>query len=314
MAAPRPKPNTVLAISSKLGAVAFFMGMATLIKISSTRVPPGEAVFFRSIFALPIILGWITMRGELRTGLKTDNPLGHFWRGLVGVTAMSMGFAALGLLPLSEVKAIQYAQPVLVVIFAAMFLGERVRAFRLSAVALGMIGVLIIMSPRLTAISNTTTDPLLALGAILAFGSAVMAGLAHVFVRKLTMTEPTSAIVFWFSVTASMLSLLTLPFGWVWPTGAEAATLIGAGLCGGVGQIFLTSSYRYADASVVAPFEYFSILLALGIGYFIFSEVPTAVMLIGISLIVCAGILIIWRERKLGLERAKSRKVMTPQG
>ncbi|WP_298259195.1 DMT family transporter [uncultured Litoreibacter sp.] len=314
MVAPAPKPNVTVAILSKLGAVVFFMGMATLIKIASVRVPPGEAVFFRSFFGLPIILGWIALRGELRSGLKTSNPMGHFWRGLVGVTAMSMGFAALGLLPLSEVKAIQYAQPVLVVIFAAMFLGEQVRAFRLTAVALGMIGVLIIMSPRLSAFSNAGADPFLAIGAILAFGSAVMAGLAHVFVRKLTMSEPTSAIVFWFACTASVLSLLTLPFGWVWPTMTEAAALVGAGVCGGIGQIFLTSSYRYADASVVAPFEYFSILLALAIGYFVFAEVPTAVMLIGIALIVCAGILIIWREGRLGKERKQARKAMTPQG
>ncbi|PTX58023.1 drug/metabolite transporter (DMT)-like permease [Litoreibacter ponti] len=310
----KPKPNIPLAIFSKLGAVVFFMAMATLVKIASVRVPPGETVFFRSFFGLPIILGWIIWRGELRTGLKTENPLGHFWRGLVGVTAMSMGFAALGLLPLSEVKAIQYAQPVLVVIFAAMFLGENVRIFRLTAVALGMIGVLIIIWPRLTVFADSDGDPYLAIGALLAFGSAVMAGLAHVFVRKLTMSEPTSAIVFWFAVTASTLSLMTLPFGWVWPTGPEAAALIGAGLCGGVGQIFLTSSYRYADASVVAPFEYSSILLALAIGFFIFAEVPTVPMLGGIALIVIAGILIIYRERQLGKDRAAARKSMTPQG
>lgn len=309
-----PRQNIPLAIASKLGAVMFFLAMATLVKIASVRVPPGETVFFRSFFGLFVILGWIAYQGDLRTGIRTDNPMGHFWRGLVGVTAMSMGFAALGLLPLSEVKAIQYAQPVLVVIFAAMFLGERVRAFRLTAVALGMIGVLIIMSPRLTVFANADVDPYLAIGAILAFSSAVLAALAHVFVRKLTMTEPTSAIVFWFAVTASVLSLMTLPFGWVWPTGPEAAALIGAGLCGGVGQIFLTSSYRYADASVVAPFEYSSILLAIAIGYFIFAEVPTLIMLGGIALIILAGILIIWRERQLGLERAKGRKAMTPQG
>ncbi|GFE64716.1 DMT family transporter [Litoreibacter roseus] len=308
----RSKP--LKAILFKLGAVTMFIVMASLIKIASERVPAGEAVFFRAFFGLPIVLGWIAVRGELRTGLKTDNPLGHFWRGLVGVTAMGLGFSALGLLPLSEVKAIQYAQPVLVVVFAAMFLGEVVRAFRLTAVALGLTGVLIIMWPRLTVLSGGDADPLLALGAIVAFGSAVMAGLAHVFVRKLTMTEPTSAIVFWFSVTSASLSLLTIPFGWVMPTPQEAMLLIGAGLLGGVGQIFLTSSYRYADASIVAPFEYSSILLAVGIGYFVFAEVPTWPMMFGIALIICAGVLIIWRERKLGLERAKGRKVMTPQG
>ncbi|WP_299305238.1 DMT family transporter [uncultured Litoreibacter sp.] len=314
MAVAPAKQNIALAIGSKLGAVTCFIIMATMVKIASATVPAGEIVFFRSFCALPIILIWITWRGELRTGLKTDNPVGHLWRGLVGTMGMSMGFAALGLLPLSEVKAIQYAQPVLVVVFAAMFLGERVRVFRLTAVALGMGGVLIIMWPRLTAFTEAGIDPFLALGAVVAFGSAVMAALAHVFVRKLTATEPTSAIVFYFGITASTLSLLTILFGWVMPTPTEFLVLITAGLVGGVGQIFLTSSYRYADASVVAPFEYSSILFAIGIGYFIFAEVPTVVMLLGIALIVVAGILIIWRERQLGKERAQARKVITPQG
>ncbi len=309
-----PRSNIPLAIFAKLGAVVCFIVMATFVKIASDTIPAGEIVFFRSFCALPVILVWITWQGKLRTGLKTSNPMGHLWRGLVGTMGMSMGFAALGLLPLSEVKAIQYAQPVLVVIFAAMFLGEQVRVFRLTAVALGMTGVLVIMWPRLTAFSDAGVDPYLALGALVAFGSAVMAGLAHVFVRKLTATEPTSAIVFYFGVTASTLSLITVPFGWVMPTPFELSMLVGAGLVGGVGQIFLTSSYRYADASVVAPFEYASILFAIGIGFFVFDEVPTLVMLVGIALIVAAGILIIWRERRLGLERAKGRKVMTPQG
>lgn len=291
-----------------------FIMMAALIKVSSDRVPTGQAVFFRSFFGIPIILAWLAIRNELRTGLKTNNLTGHFWRGLVGTMGMSSGFAALALLPFSEVKAIQYAQPVLVVIFAAMFLGERVRVFRLTAVALGMAGVLVIMSPRLTILSDGIGDLRLALGAVLAFSSAIFAALAHVFVRKLTQSEATPAIVFYFAITASTLSLFTIPFGWVMPTSSEAMMLVGAGLVGGIGQIFLTSSYRYADASLIAPFEYSSILLALGIGYFIFAEVPTLMMLGGVVMIVAAGVLIIWRERQLGLKREQSRKVITPQG
>lgn len=310
----KPAVNIGLAIASKLGAVLCFILMAMFVKLASDRVPAGQIVFFRSFCALPVIVIWAMMQGTLATGFKTSNPIGHLWRGLVGTMGMSLGFAALGLLPLSEVKAIQYAQPVLVVIFAAMFLGEQVRAFRLTAVVLGMTGVLVIMWPRLTAFSDTGVDPYLALGAVVAFGSAVMAALAHVFVRKLTATEPTSAIVFYFGVTASSLSLLTIPFGWVFPTLWEFIILICAGLSGGIGQIFLTSSYRYADASVVAPFEYASILLAIVIGYLVFDEVPTMVMLLGITLIVLAGFLIIWRERQLGASRGKARKAMTPQG
>jgi drug/metabolite transporter (DMT)-like permease len=153
-----------------------------------------------------------------------------------------------------------------------------------------------------------------AFGAMLVLGGAVFAALAQVFVRKLVQTEETSAIVFWFSLTATALSLVTLPFGWVWPTPTEAALLVSAGLLGGVGQILLTSSYREADASLVAPFDYASMLFALAIGYFVFAEVPTWTMLGGAALVVVAGILIIWRERKLGLERARQRKAMTPQG
>ena len=113
-------------------------------------------------------------------------------------------------------------------------------------------------------------------------------------------------------LTSTLLSLVTLPFGWAVPTPVEAGTLVAAGLLGGVGQILLTSSYREADASLVAPFDYASMLFALGIGYFVFAEVPTLPMLGGAALIVTAGILIIWRERQLGLERARQRKAMTP--
>ena len=111
---------------------------------------------------------------------------------------------------------------------------------------------------------------------------------------------------------ATGLSLTTLPFGWVIPTPTEAALLVVAGLLGGVGQIFLTSSYREADASLVAPFDYASMIFALGIGYFIFSEVPTLPTLGGAALVITAGVLIIWRERKLGIERANQRKAMSP--
>lgn len=293
-------------IMFKIVSVAMFMAMAGLIKAAAETVPPGQSVFFRSFFALPIILGWLAIRGELRHGWKTANPMGHFWRGLVGTSAMGLGFAGLGLLPLPEVTAIGYAAPLLVVIFAAMFLNEDVRAFRLSAVALGMVGVLVVLSPRLSvggALNLSET-----LGAIIVLMGAVLTALAQVFVRKLVATETTAAIVFWFTVTSSLLALLTIPWGWVWPTWDIAALLVMAGLLGGVGQIFLTSSYRFADASLVAPFDYTSMILALVIGYFIFDETPTGTMLIGAGIVIFAGVLIIWRERKLGLQRAQQRK------
>ena len=290
----------------KMMAVCMFMAMASLIKAASADVPPGQAVFFRSFFALPIILGWLAVRGELRHGWKTKNPMGHFWRGLVGTSAMGLGFTGLGLLPLPEVTAIGYAAPLLVVVFAAVFLKEEVGVFRLSAVVLGMVGVLIVLSPRLSVGASLNVSE--TLGAIVVLMGAVLAALAQVFVRKLVATEGTAAIVFWFTITSTVMSLFTLPWGWDAPDWPVAAMLIASGLFGGIGQIFLTSSYRFADASLVAPFDYTSMLLALAIGYFVFDEVPTGTMLLGAGIVIWAGVLIIWRERHLGLKRARQRK------
>ncbi|WP_434618691.1 DMT family transporter [Tabrizicola sp. M-4] len=300
-------------ITLKLGSVLVFIVMAAMIKATAEHVPAGQAVFFRSFFAIPVIVIWLVLRRELSTGLRAVSPIGHVWRGFAGTCAMGLGFAGLGYLPLPEVTAIGYAAPLLTVIFAAMFLNEDVRLFRLSCVALGMVGVLIVLSPRLTVLDGGAGQAE-AFGAMLVLGGAVFAALAQVFVRKLVQTERTPAIVFYFSLTATVLSLVTIPFGWVWPEPFELALLIGAGLLGGLGQILLTSSYREADASLVAPFDYASMLFALAIGWFVFSEVPTWTMLAGAALIILAGILIIWREHRLGKDRAQQRKVTTPQG
>lgn len=305
--------NPLRGIALKISSVAVFTVMAICIKTSAAHVPPGQAVFFRSLFAIPVIVGWLAVMGNLRHGLDTTNPMGHLWRGLVGTTAMGLGFTALGLLPLPEATALGYAAPLLVVIFAAMFLGEQVRAFRLIAVFVGLLGVVIVLSPRLS-VTPDQASAIEALGAMAALGGAVFAALAQIFVRRLITTEATAPIVFYFSVTASILALATLPFGWVVPTAGEAALLVAAGLCGGFGQVLLTESYRHAEVGVIAPFDYVSMLFALVLGYLLFEETPTATMLTGAALIVTAGLFIIWRERRLGLQRAAARKVVTPQG
>ncbi|MFV0492763.1 MAG: DMT family transporter [Pseudorhodobacter sp.] len=297
----------------KLCAVANFIVMASLIKSVSDHVPAGQSVFFRSFFAIPIILAWLAWQHKLKTGLRAKSPWSHFRRGVSGTLAMGCGFAGLAFLPLPEVTAIGYAAPLLTVVFAALILHEQIRAFRITSVLIGLTGVLIVIAPRLS-IETIESDPLASFGALVVLFGAVFTALAQISIRAMINTETTSAIVFYFSVTAAVLSLLTLPFGWVWPSPGTAAILVCAGLIGGVGQIFLTSCYREADASVVAPFDYASILFAIAIGYWIFDETPTLSMLVGASIVVFAGILIIWRERQLGLERTRPRKAMTPQG
>ena len=307
-----PFSRPLRGILLKIGSVLLFIVMQSMIKATAEHVPPGEAVFFRSAFAVPVIVVWLAYLGKLSTGFRAKQPLGHIWRGLMGTIAMGMGFAGLAYLPLPEVTAISYASPLMVVILAAMFLGEEVRLFRITAVAIGLVGVLIVLAPRLSI--GVTAGSREAFGAMVVLGSAMFAALAQVFVRKLVLIESTTAIVFYFSMTATLLSLVTIPFGWVWPTPFEATMLVGCGVLGGVGQILLTSCYREADASLVAPFDYASMIFSLGIGFFIFGEIPTITMLSGAALVVTAGILIIWRERTLGVERARARRAMTPQG
>lgn len=297
---PSPVAQPLRGVAYKIGSVVVFIAMAALIKAAA--VPAGQAVFFRSFFAMPVIVVWLMLRGQLSTGFYVARPWGHALRGVLGSAAMGLGFAGLLFLPLPDATALGYAAPMLTVLFAALILGERVRLYRLSCVALGMVGVLIVLMPRLGGGGDGAL-----LGAGLVLTGAVFAALAQITIRRLVQTEKTPAIVFYFSLTATVLALATLPFGWVWPTPVQWALLIGAGLLGGLGQILLTSSYRWADASVIAPFEYASILFALGIGYFAFAEVPSLATLSGAALVVLAGVLIIWRERRLGIERAKVR-------
>lgn len=301
-------------IALKLIAVMCFIAMSSLVKAASDTVPPGESVFFRSFFALPVIIGWLAMRGDLGTGLRVASPMAHVWRGFIGTCAMGSMFAGLAFLPLPDVTALNYAMPLLTVVFAAMFLNERVGVFRIGAVILGLVGVLIVLAPRVTAFGGDTIRTMEAVGAIIVLLGATCGALAQIYIRKMVATEQVSAIVFWFTCTSIVMSLMTLPFGWVVPEWDITLMLIITGLVGGTGQICLTSAYRYADASLVAPFDYASMIFAILIGYFIFDEVPTGQMLFGAVLIMLAGIAIILRERHLGIQRDKARQAKLPYG
>ncbi|MFQ6547034.1 DMT family transporter [Aestuariibius sp. 2305UL40-4] len=297
-------PSLYRGVFLMIAAVTVFTVMSAFIK-AAERIPPGEAVFFRSVFAMPVIFVWLWMQGDLKDGIRTADWRPHAVRGIAGTCAMGLGFAGLKYLPLPEVTALRFVTPVLLLIFAAIFLGERFRKVRLFAVLLGLAGVVIMTAPRFSA-GGTGAE---LFGVCVTLASAGMAALAQTFVKAMAGKEKTAAIVFYFSLTAAGLSLLTLPFGWVLPMGWEWLFLIGAGLIGGCGQILLTSSYRFADAGVLAPFTYVSMLWALLIGYFVFLEVPTLPMILGSLLIIVAGVVIVWRERALGLRGTAEGKV-----
>lgn len=301
----------LLAISLKASAITLFTVMAAMIKAVSEHVPPGESVFFRSALAIPVILVWLAARGEIRNGLVPQSIKGHVLRGLLGTTAMGLSFAGLAYLPLPEVTAIGYAAPIFTLVLASVMLGERIRAIRISAVAVSLLGVLIMLWPILG--GTSPHEEAAALGAALILAATMCRSVVQIHIRQMVQREHTAAIVFYFSLTATVLSLLTLPFGWVVPTGRELGLLLTAGLLGGIAQILVTSAYRFGSASLLAPYDYTSMLVAIVIGYVWFGDLPTLWVLCGAGLVIAGNGVVIWREHQLGIERAKARSVSYPK-
>lgn len=302
------------AISLKITSVVIFVGMSALIKAAGA-LPAGQVVFFRSFFAMVPILLFLSVKGELKTAFSTKRPFGHMARGFVGVCSMGLIFFALARLPLADAITLNYAQPLMVVVFSSLFLGEPIRMYRWGAVAFGLIGVIIISWPELIMLrSGVAMEDQQVLGVIAALTGAATSAIAATLVRNLVGSERTATIVLWFSLMASVISLGTLPFGWEAITVHQALLLIASGFCGGVAQIFMTAAYRHAEISVVAPFEYTSIILAIVMGYILFGDLPGLYMLVGGVIVVGAGLFIIFREGRLGLERAKAVKVTSAQG
>jgi drug/metabolite transporter (DMT)-like permease len=306
--------NPMRGIALKVSSVVVFLAMQTFIKLAGSDIPPGQVTFCRSFFALFPIMAYLAYRQQLRAALYTANPVGHLKRGTIGIISMGFGFYGLLHLPLPEAIALGYATPLVAVLFAALFLGETVRVYRWSAVLIGMVGVAIVSWPKLTLFREGGMAAEQAVGALCVLLSAVLGGMAMIQVRRLVEEERTATIVLYFSVIASIFSLATIPFGWLLLSWPSALFLIAAGFCGGVGQILLTESYRHADVSTIAPFEYSSILLGGIVAYFVFDDVPSGSMLAGTLIVVAAGIFIIYREHQLGLERRRARRAGTPQG
>jgi drug/metabolite transporter (DMT)-like permease len=300
----------------KVLATLLFSVMSALVKVTGASYPVSELVFFRSLFALPVLLAYLAWRGQFPRAIYTDRILGHVGRGIAGSFGMFSSFYSLQLLPLPDATALGFAAPLMVVALAALILRERVRIYRWSAVAVGFVGVLIMLWEQLGMFRGGGNG----LGASAALSAALFSAIATIQTRRLTMSEATGAIVFYFSLTTIGFGLFAgiVALAWpdhglgaewiarqVWraPPAADALALIILGTLGGMAQILMTQSYRYADASVVAPFDYTAMIWALLIGLFMFGEVPHVAVIAGAIIVAGAGLFVIWREEQLGLLR-----------
>jgi drug/metabolite transporter (DMT)-like permease len=299
--------NLFKGITLKLISALLFAAMSALVRDLGKVTPVGQMVFFRSAFAILPVVAIYALRGELGTAVRTNRPLGQLGRGLLSVGGMFTNFAALVRLPLADATAISFASPLITVALAAIVLKERVRIYRWSAVLVGFAGVIVMLVPHFevghyAAIGAATA----AVGSLLALTSAMCNAGTVIQTRRLTQSETTSSIVFYFSAVCAIAGALTLPFDWYTPSAGELAGLISLGVLGGLAHILLTESYRHAAASVVAPFDYTSMLWALLLGYWLFGELPEALVYVGATIVAGAGLFVIWRERRLGLARARA--------
>ncbi|MEI2383819.1 DMT family transporter [Breoghania sp. JC706] len=306
----------MLGIVLKILSTIVFTVMSALIKLVIDEVPTGEVVFARNFIGMVPVLLMMAFQGQLPLALKTQRPLGHFLRAIVGVSAMGLNFAALAFIPLPDATAIGYAAPLLTVVMAVFLLSEVVGIYRWSAVGVGFVGVIIILSPNL---GNSHLDHGTAVGASLALTATLFMAGAAIIVRKLITSERSSTIVVWFSASSSVIALATIPLGLLWPSQAwvmpnaeQWLVMIAIGLLGGLGQILMTTSYRFADASTIAPFDYTTIIWATALGWLMFAEVPGPLVIVGSAVVIAAGLFVLYREHRLGIDRTRARRASTP--
>jgi drug/metabolite transporter (DMT)-like permease len=298
MASERPHQNRLLGIGLRIAATTCFGFMAAGIKLGyGAGVSTVELAFYRFAFGLPPLLAWIALTGNLGAW-RTKRPTAHVWRAIVGLTTMVLAFSSLAYLPLAESTTIGFAAPLFAVVLSALVLKEQVGRHRWSAVALGLVGVLLVMRPH-----GADLPPL---GLALAIAAAFGVGVVTITIRQIGRTEHPQTTVLWFTLL-SMLALGTLmPFHAQVHDGKAWVILVCLGLFGGFGQLFLTASLRFAPVSVVVPFDYTQLLWAVLLGWLLFGDHPPATTWGGAAVIILSGLYTLYREHKLGRDKARA--------
>jgi drug/metabolite transporter (DMT)-like permease len=252
----------------------------------SVDYPIGQILFFRGFFGI-IFYFFIIPRDRLHNFYKTNRPGLHSLRCVAGLIAIVAIFIALRKLPLATVVSISFAAPIFTTIFSILLLSERVGIYRWLAVLVGFIGILIITEPGISELNIYYIFPI-----IFCLGLSYVA----ITLRQLSSTEPVWLISLLFSIAITLLSFLTIPFGWVMPSFNHFIILSLIGVFGGASNLWLSQSYKYSEVSLVTPLKYLTLVFAIIFGYFIWGEIPTIKTLIGAFLVIISTLIIFRRE------------------
>ena len=252
----------------------------------SVDYPIGQILFFRGFFGI-IFYFFIIPRERLHNFYQTKRPGLHSLRCLAGLIAIVAIFIALRKLPLATVVSISFAAPIFTTIFSIFLLSERVGVYRWLAVLVGFIGILIITEPGISELNIYYIFPI-----IFCLGLSYVA----ITIRQLSSTEPVWLISLFFSIAITLLSFLTIPFGWVMPSLNHFIILSLIGIFGGASNLWLSQSYKYSEVSLVTPLKYLTLVFAIIFGYFIWDEIPTFKTLVGAFLVIISTLIIFRRE------------------
>jgi drug/metabolite transporter (DMT)-like permease len=291
-----PRQRPLLALGIRLVGAMSLATMLMMVKVVGERgVALSETIFWRQLFPALFIFAWLAARRQIGTLATRRFPV-HVRRTVIGLVGMYLNLGVVLLLPLAEATTLAFTAPVFAVILAALLLKEKVGPVRWLAVLLGLAGVAIIAGPDREAI------PLA--GLAVGLGAPFMVALISIQVRDLGRTELPLTIVFWFS--ALCVPLAAIP-AWLNATPHDATTwllILGIGVTGALGQIMLTASLRLGNVSSVIVMDYSQFGWAMLWGFLIFDHLPPTATWIGAPVIIAAGLIIVWREHRLHLEKA----------
>lgn len=281
-------------------ATAFWVGMNAIVKEVADDYHAAQILFFRNVVILPVAVAFVMMTGGLIL-LKTKRPWGHAARSACGFISMVGLIIGLAHMPLSDAVVMTFAAPLFITLLGGLALGEGVGFRRWAAVIVGFVGVVIMVDPT----GDFRWPALVLLLSAFAFSLTVL------IARKLSTTEPSAVIIFYFALFSVTASACALP--WVWITPVEPThwyLFLGMGVLGSLTQICLVSAIRAAPISVTAPYDYTALVMAAGLDLVLWSVVPETRTWIGGAIIVAAGLYIAYREHQLHKKNEES--ALTP--
>jgi drug/metabolite transporter (DMT)-like permease len=269
-------------------SVLFFVLMTVCIKATGDHIPLFQVVFFRNFFAL-IPLFFVIYFLKLKLSTINKYPL-HLGRAVIGITAMSLFFISIRYVPLVEMQTISFSSVFFISILSVFFLREKIGYRRIIAVIVGFIGVVIILNPGSAIFSNYSFLPFIA---------SFFLSIAVIFLKKILLTNNNILSVWIFTAFCTVISLFFYDDTWIWPQNYDLIFMVASGFLGFIAQICLTKSFQMADASLLAPLDFSSVIWSFLIGYIFFQEFITLNVLFGGLIIIMSVSYIFYRERVL---------------